>query len=258
MIVHTLLRSKLTMIQTSKPHMSLTYVLNFLDLDKRVRLEQARAEDVFGSLVNGQSQQTNLPDDFDPNQPRIIFPSEKKTIFISQVACQFVLNFPPSEFSWKEKMEISKKNINLFVDKAFEFKSNYHAQTLSLEFRYPSSNSSVELASYIYDRFLKIDPAGDIAASVLQIGFSFEGLYLNLNVNPYESRKMPEPSSTTTFIRAETLPIVESGIQIRIEANNLPDLQAGLTKDGTAERLMAAVEKFFTERFDIIFALPMS
>lgn len=246
------------MIQTSKPHVSLTYLLNFKDLDSRVRLQQAQAEDAFGELVNVQSQQTNLPDDFDPGHARIQFSSEKKSIAISQVACQFSLNFLDAALPFAKEIEISRKNIALFSRKAIEFKpvSEYHVQSLILELRYPSTSSSLELAKFIHERFVKAPSIGDAASAVLQLGYRQDDLYLNLTVNPYESRKIPI-SSNINFFRADSLEILEQGIQIRIEVNNIPSV-ASSEYAVVADQLMTSVEKFMSDHFEAVFGLKLS
>lgn len=245
------------MIQTSKPHVGLTYVLNFSELDKKIRFEQARAEQVFGVLVNGQSQQTNLSDEFDPAQPRIVFPSEKKSISISQIACQLTLNFSGSGLKFANELDVGKKNIDAFWKQALEFKSvnMYGSHGLVLDLRYPSSDSPASLSGFIHERFIKIAPIGEPAACNLQVGYKYEGLFMNLTCNSYETRKLPD-SNSQGFVRIETFPVVESGIQVRIDVNNLPDFEHGGNANAPV-RLMTATEKFLSENFETVFGLPM-
>jgi hypothetical protein len=250
--------SNITMLQTSNPHVTLVFVLNFDALDPQVRFKQGEAEKAFSHLINSQSQQTNVADGADPNAPRIFFPSSHKAIAISQLACQLTQNLLPAGGTFVQQITAAHDNILAFVDGARQFKSVFSSHALILDLRYPCSNSSSEVAEFIHSRFLKSEPLGGFASTVLQMGYTVGNLYLTLTINPYEARKMPETVSRDAFVRADTLAVVESGVQIRVDVNNKLGLGGGANQ-GTVHQLISALDTFMNEKFAPIsgFSIPV-
>jgi len=243
---------------TSGPQVSFAHVLNFVALEKRVRFDQATAEEAFGEIVGVQSQQTNIPDEFDPTQPRIMFPSERKSIWISQAACQLSLTFDLSENSYAKALPVVQEDIHTFATRATRFRSAPHfgAQALVLELRYASEETGDDLSQYLHTRFIKTNAIGAPASFQLQLGYKYDDLYLNLMCSPYETRKLPDVGPTMSFLRADTLPVIERGIQIRIEANNI--LSSGSSDISVVPKeLLNVVEKFVKEHFTNIVGLPI-
>jgi hypothetical protein len=73
------------MMEIANKYISEAVFIVSYQLDKNIRFMQPKAEEVFRSLIPIQSSQTNLPDDFDPQAPRILFQSKHKILAISQV-----------------------------------------------------------------------------------------------------------------------------------------------------------------------------
>lgn len=248
--------AKQTMIQIPPQNVSITYVLNFPQFEKSVRYQQGLAESAFGEIVNAQSQQTNLPDDFDANQPRILFPSERKTIAISQVSCQLTQNFSKSGKGFEEELAIARKNAIEFAKRAYLFKPAYEAHSLVLELRYPNVGSINEIANLIYKQFVRIEPVGEVASTIFQFGFKFEGLYLNIGANPYEQRQLPTAGPDGfSVVRADEMNVLETGLQLKIDVNNLPDFRQG--NEGAPDRLFDAISKFLSDSFSNVFGFPL-
>lgn len=241
------------MIETSKPHATLMYVMNYLDIDKRVRYGQAAAEDAFKGMVNGQSQQTNLLDDDDPAQPRIFFQSETKNIAISQLACQLSLNFERAGIPFFDQLEIARKNIKLFAQGALKFKPKFRGHGFVIDLRYPSPQSTIQVAEFVHSKFLKNAPIGGPLSAVLQMGYRYNDVNLNFVVNPYESRKIPE--SANGYVRADMLPVTETGLQVRLDANSFVVAER-FDHSVLPDYLVATVAKFMDEQFEELTGLP--
>lgn len=205
------------------------YAVQFKQRDTEIRLHQSDAERAFRDLFGTQSEQTNLPDDFDPNAPRIIFQSNHKSLVITQLGCQFSLQFEKSDIAGKDQFAIIEKNVTEFHRKLCTFKA---ANTLGemafvLLINYPSRASKQKMHDYISSHFLKVESIGPVASVAFNIGYKIDDkIFLNLEVNVYEMRKAtftpPMIVSGSTAIDVTKIPIVEEGFGVKLDVNDRP------------------------------------
>jgi hypothetical protein len=172
------------MILTKLPFLSsVAYVLKFRAIDRTVRFKQAQIEAAFSGFLNGQSQQTNVPDQADPNQARIIFGNETKSLAVSQVGCQFSMGFLKSGIPVERQLEICHRNVIDFyqrVNRAFG-SDTINQSGLVFEITYASEAPLQNLHQYVADRFYNGPKFGDIASSQFAIGFKKNDLFLNIS-----------------------------------------------------------------------------
>lgn len=197
--------------------------------DTNIRYAQKLAEDCFGPLFGMQSQQTNVPDDFDPATARLIFQGGQagsKQLLLSQVAAQFMLGFESaSEKNLTEQLAIITRNAKDFAARATQFKPDIKECALILNVNYPNMRSSRDLMSrHLHRRFLTFEPIGEIAATSFKVGYLLpEQLFFNITADIYEVRKgqfKAEPRTQNIDISA--LPIAEQGFLVQIDSNSRP------------------------------------
>lgn len=239
---------------------NIAYLLSFQSPVAKIRFEQAKAEEAFAGIVNGQSQQTNVPDQADPNQPRILFQSEKKSIAISQLACQLKMNFQSSDIPLTDQLSIARKNVIEFWKKSLEFKvgSEYGMHGIIFDINFPSKDSTETINKFLYDQFIKTTPIGDVAAIQLTLGYKVENYFINLTVSTYETRKLifQAPFSSEPVDIAK-LPVSEAGVSIRIDINNRPE-QSLLIDLATPNKIMDVLDNFISSKLPIISGLTFN
>jgi hypothetical protein len=251
------------MIDLAKPIIrQATYLLNFKSIAQKIRFEQAQSEDAFSGLIGAPSQQTNVPDEADPNLARIIFQGGKKQIAISQTGCQFTLSFNDSEFALQEQLRIIKKNITEFYSKSLQFHTEdfYGMTAIILDISFSSKTPSLELQEYLYNKFIQPSRIGDIASIQISLGYKLGDHFLNLSANVYELRKfeVTDKSNHGVRINVEDIPIYDFGLNFKIDINNRPKLMSNPSE--TAEnpvQLFSIVDSFLEEQFENITGLTV-
>jgi len=198
-----------------------------------VRLKQAVAEKAFAKLFNAQSEQTNIPDEFDPSAARIVFSDTRKQMTISQVAVQLIFGFGrQSKLKVKEAIDIFEKNAwDLFrgFDR-FLGKAAIRETAAIMSLNYPSDEDADEMHRHLYDRFVKISPYGDLASINLQLGFKTKDkFFLNLAAAVYELHAKeflpPAVLPVPAVVNLSEIPIVERGYGLKIDINTRPQRQ---------------------------------
>src|SRR6266404_4819078 len=157
-----------------------TYLVHFREPQEKIRFAQGDAEVAFGSFGAGQSQQTNVPDSADPSVARIVFMKERKNIAISQVAVQLVQAFEPvAHVDVLRQFDAVKDEIYSFHRQALEFKpaKEYANVAVVLQVNFPSDASTAELHKFVYDKFVKFAPIGELASVQLTLGFRVNDLF---------------------------------------------------------------------------------
>lgn len=219
------------MINLDQPKIAdLTYALNFKELDQRMRFAQGEAESSFGGLISGQSHQTNVPDTFDPNAPRIVFASSTKSIVISQLACQFQMNFNSFDKKIEDQWSIVEKNIKDFHSRALEFRNQdfYGQSSIIFQVNLRSESAASDLHRWIFERFLKVPCEADLASVGLQIGYLQDGLYQNISAGVYEKREAKfdrVPFPMPIRVNLDELPVSERGLVLGFDLNSRPRFQ---------------------------------
>lgn len=234
------------------------YVARFRERDATVRFMQADAERAFSPLLNCQSTQTNVPDNFDPNSPRIVFQTGHKTLVISQVACQLSLNFEKGAMSFDRQLDVARKNIIDFNSRLTTFKTRetFIESAFVININVPSDLTQQEMHNHLAKRFLKSDPLGELASFSLKVGYKTpEDLFLNLETDVYEMRRAeiltPDSSGAPTFMLIDDFPIVEKGFGVKLDVNDKPRMLQNKTYvTAGPEELVTRAFAFVNDQLD--------
>ncbi|WP_042955551.1 hypothetical protein [Pseudomonas sp. G5(2012)] len=213
------------MIDLQKAYISQAIYVASNELDKRIRYKQEQAEEAFGSFISAQSQQTNLPDDFDPSQARIIFQSGPKQMVISQLASQLSLGFESSEKGVDSQLETVLKNVKEAQRKIEQFKGKekLRENALIITLSFPSTANRAALSDFLFSRFLKMPRLGEVASSSVKAGYLLnDGHFINIEADVYEKRGGPIQVAAGAQIDLMSLPIIEIGISVKIDINSRP------------------------------------
>ncbi|NMG29444.1 hypothetical protein [Aromatoleum evansii] len=238
------------------------YAVRFRERDDGVRLKQAEAEKAFSSFMGGQSNQTNVPDNFDPNAPRIVFQGNHKGLLISQLSCQFDQNFEPKALPLDRQVETIEKNVRAFHARLLAFKEErtLSESALILSVNIPSDIGLQKLHTHLADRFLKSTPLGELASVSFKVGYKTDdNLFLNLEANVYELRRAELDQSArvnAAVIDIASIPVVEEGFGIKIDINDRPKKMADLNYvvEGP-DRLLATAFGFVKDKLDEVMGL---
>lgn len=247
------------MIQVDNKYVSnAIYVVGFKNPDVSIRLKQGDAERVFGSMFNAQSEQTNLPDNFDPTAARITFKSNRKSLSISQAACQIQLEFERDGIAIDEQLSAIEKNIFDFHRHLLTFKpqAELSGTALVINLNYPCSKGQDAMHEHLYKRFfVERQNPGPLASIAFQLGFKTDdNFFLNYTANVYELRaaKFDPPILATQPIRVEDVPIVEVGFGVKIDVNDKPHVALESYELQAPDRLIAVALGFARSSIDEI------
>lgn len=243
---------------------STTYVLNFKKTERQIRLQQAQAEEAFGGMITAQSQQTNLPDQVDPKQPRIIFQKPNNSIAISQNSCQWQVVFDNENASIDRELQKIEDEIQEFYKRAIIFrpKKDFGSAGLVFEINFPSNSSALDLQKYLHNTFIKTKPIGEVASIQINMGFELNGYFLTISAAAYESRRIEikkDDFTTREDIDMKNYPVTETGINLKLDINSLPKTK----KDPTFEPenptdLIEITKKFLGEQLENILGLKIN
>lgn len=237
------------MIDFAKAFISQAVFLTAFTPDPKIRYKQEQAEEAFGSFISAQSQSTNLPDEFDPVQPRFIFQAATKQIFISQITSQLSMSFDNAHKPLNEQLGIVLNNSREFHKRAVKFKSkeNLRESALVLSLNVPSNASREDLSGLLFDQFIKLPKFSNIASTSIKVGYQLPNdLFLNIEADVYEKRGGAVPGGQ--ILDLMTLPIVEQGITIKLDVNSRPRAaKPGYVNDGP-EDIIAVVNEYFPDR----------
>lgn len=246
------------MIDLQKAYISQAIYVAGNELDKRIRYKQEQAEEAFSSFVAAQSQQTNLPDDFDPAQPRLIFQSGKKQVVISQVASQLSMGFDSAEKSIESQMDTILKNVREAQKKIEQFKGkqSLRENALVIILSFPSNANRSDLGEFIFNRFLKMPKLSDIASSSVKVGYLLDNsFFINIEADIYEKRGGVVQATTGASIDIMTLPIIEIGISVKIDINTKPKAEAPDYISNGADEIIALMKDYFPKEIYKILGL---
>jgi hypothetical protein len=241
-----------------------TYVVRFKTRNVQIRLKQGDAEKAFGRLFPTQSQQTNLPDDFDPNAPRIIFRAPHKTLSISQVGCQLEFAFEKGEKSLADQIEIIRKNVKEFNEQLTTFvpQESLGETAIILSVNYPCAQSMESMHKHLWDRFFKQQPHGDLASFSFKVGYRTpEQLFLNYEPSVYQLRlaEFQPQVSAPTFLNIESIPVIEEGFGVRVDINDKPKYMASQDHlNEGADLVLKTAFDFVTVQLDDVMNLKVS
>ena len=224
------------MVDLKKAYINQAILLSQHVMDDRVRFRQEEAEKAFGSVLNVQSHQTNLPDDFDPNAPRFVFQSSGKQLLLSKVAVQAVFGFEDSAKSLKEQMSIIQKNFAKVSERIPQFQTPTGEVGFVLNINIPSLEDRVTLSDAVFNRYLKIPKIHKVASTSFKVGFETEDcLFVNFEVDVYELKRLEMQLGVfPQAIDFSKLPINQMGYGIKVDINNKPRM--GNFKDYSIEQ----------------------
>ena len=204
-------------------------------LDRDLRFKAKEIEQNFNAALSAQAIGTNVPDSAPPLIPRFTLQSGPKQITVSQVTAQIELNFKDQAKTSAESIEIIKKNFKHFWHGIFKFKGAGELKDVGMviTLNRPLDLSSAEISKKIFDKFLTMPIHDDVVSAGLQVGFldKSDQVFFNISANPYEMREIPFDSSNvdpSVVVDFESLPIKESGIELKLDVNSKPMFQAGV------------------------------
>lgn len=206
-----------------------TYAAGFRKFDGEIRFAQQQAERAFGPWLKATSAQTNLPDNMDPNAPRIIFQGGHKHVAISQTGIQLSLTFDESKtMSLKEQLDIVQKNLGEFHSYALKFKpeDEYQLSSLILQINRRAStlDSYQELSQLLIKQMGPTVVKDNVASVGFQLGYRHGELFANVNAGAYEKRKFDFKvgPGQTMVAQADQSQVLERGISMTIDINSRP------------------------------------
>jgi hypothetical protein len=198
--------------------------------DSTIRTKQFDIEKALAPLIDGPSVNTNIPDEYNPQAPRVTLAKNRVAAHFSQIAAQLTLDVDNTNGKPLETIKDSlTKKINLFqscLDKITP-REQQRERGLVLTVRYPidSTKFSDEVVfEYIQSRFLRVKPRGVPASAEFNVGYKTDDNYFfTLSIAQYKmfSGQIPFMPSAQWFDIA-TLPVVESGIEMKVDVNSRP------------------------------------
>lgn len=236
------------MIDVQKAYISQAIYLAGNELDKRIKYKQELADEIFGTFVSASSQQTNLPDDFDPSQPRLIFQGPKKQIIISQISSQLSMGFDAASRDISEQFEIVLKNSREMHSRSEKFsgRDKLKESALVVTLSFPSTANRAELSTFIHSKFVKFAPISDVASSSVKVGYlAKDNLFLNIEVDVYERREGILASNITSPNDILKLPVVEMGINVKLDINSKPQTSLASFSNEGPEQIIALMSEYF-------------
>ena len=204
------------------------FVVNY-EKDSAIRTKQFDIERAFESLITGSSVNTNLPDDFNPQAPRVTLTHDKTSIVFSQIAAQLTIDVDNLKDQPIESIIISiDKRIKLFqkcLDKIIP-NTSQKDRGLVINVNFPIYDlGDEEIANYIQSNFFKPLSLGVPASAGFNVGFKTEdNFFITLFVGIYKIID-PPTYKENQWIDILNLPIKESGIELKIDVNSRPKVE---------------------------------
>lgn len=208
-------------------------VINFLK-DVDIRGKQVAIEKAYNKIIKGQSVSTNVSDKDVPDKPRFILNDNKKQLLVSQVSSQLTLKFD-SSIQINNQFDTIKKYVEWMMLGTSEFidKGNLLETGLVATVNYPSKQNIQQINSYIYNNFIKANSFGSIETASCRMGFKTDELFINIELNAYELREGTiKPTGDTMYIKSTDIPLIEVGLQTKIDINNKPQQQKTIPDSG--------------------------
>jgi hypothetical protein len=220
-------------------------------LDNQIRIRVGDVEQAFQPVINSQANGTNVADSAPPTIPRFTLQSGPKQIAVSQVSAQLDLDFTSDGKSGVATFEVVKRNFLHFWEGVCRLKSLAELREVGivLTFHIPKTASQADLAKLIFDRYMRLTPLGAVASTGFTIGFldTEKQIFFNISLESYELRQGVITGDLSNrqniSVDVSTLPVKESGIEVKFDVNSRPMLTAGtpIAKD-LGGRLFAELE----------------
>ncbi len=235
-------------------------LIQYKDIDSKIRHRVAEAENAFANIFSEQSQQTNVPDNTDPSFPRLIFKAGHKQLAISQKACQFSLGFENNEKTLNKQLEIITNQLSIFQNDVLRFKSKDELGECAIiaNINIPCMEGRDSMLQHVYNRFFKIDQQaeyGKLASYSFKVGYETSNeCYLNYETDIYELRRFdvlpPIEPGQVIHVDIKDSPVIEEGIGIRVDVNNKPKMRSTSYSYSGIEELVSIISNFITKKID--------
>lgn len=198
--------------------------------DSAIRTKQFDIEKVLSPLIVGSSVNTNLPDDFNPQAPRVTLRQGRLSVHFSQLTAQLTIDIDNTNGKSLDVIRDSiAKKIKLFqncVDEVIPHEQQ-RERGLVLTLLYPVDSTQFPneaVFTHIQSTFFKIAPLGEPASVQFNVGYKTDdNFFITLAVAQYQiatSEVLAIPADQWFDIK--TLPIIESGIELKIDINSRP------------------------------------
>lgn len=205
------------------------FVISFTR-DSTIRTKQFDIEKAMAPLLGGSSVNTNLPDDFNPQAPRVTIGQGQVSVHFSQIAAQLTIDVDNTNGKSVEVIRDSiDKKINMFqscVDKIISHeRQRERGLVLTLHYFVDSTQFSDEAVfDYIQSKFFQISPLGKPASAQFSVGYKTnDNFFVTLSVAQYNQYNIAAGmSSENQWVDIKTLPIINSGIELKIDVNSRP------------------------------------
>ena len=239
---------------------SATCVINFA-VDRQIRYRVADIERAFQDVLGGQATGTNVADNAAPSIPRFTMQSGPKQLSVSQINVQLDLDFFNQKKSFESLSATVKKNFSNVWHGVRQFKSLVEIRDMGLilVFNTPDKRSMAELSSLIFERYFRVPTLGEVASSGFQLGFldSDKQAFINVAVGAYEIRagmvNTPDAkggSGGSVNVMLDDLPIIEHGIETKLDVNSRPiERKGGELPGNLDEQLFQRLNGLVSDRF---------
>jgi hypothetical protein len=228
---------------------------------KDIRLRQAQAEKAFTKQFTTQSEQTNVPDDFDPTTPRLVFSDARRQLTISQLAVQLVMGFDRAS---KKTLDETFSTVEKSVHELFKGFDHFMGKKAIREtaavavLNYPQDQSVDSMHAHLHERFIKVPARGDLASINLQLGYKTKDDYfLNLTASVYQLfTKEFSPPVMPGAVNIELKDPIERGFVLKVDINSKPQRQKNRFDEmQDAKPLMRKLRTFLLEEADTFMGL---
>lgn len=198
--------------------------------DPLIRTKQFDIEKSFQTLIPAASTNTNLPDNFNPQAPRVTISQGLVSVQFSQVSAQLTIDIDESaEPSIDEIKDTVTAAVILFQSCLYNVVSpeNQLERGLVLAVKYLvdiNAYKDEDIFQYIQSRFITIPALGIPASASLNIGYkTVDNYFINFGISQYKMVSGEMPVGQEGFLLdLSKLPISETGIELKIDINSRP------------------------------------
>jgi len=218
------------MLNFSKKSISQAVFVIGFERDVSIRTKQFEIEKAMMSLVSGPSVNTNIPDEFEAQMPRVTMNYGDVAIHFSQVTAQMTINVENNNAKSIEVIvESIAKRVNLFqsvVDKVIH-NDMQRERGLVLTVNYSVDKDKItdaDVSEYIQSHFMKVQPLGIPASAGFNVGYKTDdNFFITLSVGQYKFvRSEVLSASPVQWIDISKLIIIDTGVELKIDINSRP------------------------------------
>jgi hypothetical protein len=239
------------MAELGKAYIGQSILFTQHPIDNRVRFRQEEAEAAFSSVLNVQSQQTNLPDDADPGAPRLIFNSNNKQVLISKNSVQVICSFEGADRKLVEQLDIVAGNFDKLADRIPRFQTPSGEVGFIVVVNIPSTKSRAEMSEAVFENYLNFPRFGSTASANFKLGYqTADGFFINFECDVYELRDFQIAHAMPGQpVDISTLPLREMGYSFKIDINNKPRMGNFSDYKTEYKQVAAVMRDFMANKF---------